>query len=154
MRGPCGAAPWVALATIMVGFPPSARGASPAINYTLHCQGCHLEDGRGTPGSVPALARSVGRFVGVPGGREYIVRIPGVASSPLDDAATAELLNWMLRRFSADELPRDFHPYTAAEVARSRGSPLTDVEGVRRALLRAIEDQPRTPARTRQPPGR
>jgi len=123
--------------------PGGALAASPAFDYALHCRGCHLEDGSGTPGSVPALAGSVGRFVRVPGGREYLLRVPGVAQSALDDAALAALLNWMLHRFSAAELPPDFVPYTAEEVGRGRRNPLTDVEGARRTLVETIE--PRAP---------
>jgi len=123
-----------------------ARAESPAFNYVLHCQGCHLEDGSGTPGSgIPALAGSVGRFLRVPGGREYVTRVPGVAQASLDDAALAELLNWLVRHFSAAELPRDFAPYTAEELARGRRLPLTDVEGTRRRLLKEIADGEEAP---------
>jgi hypothetical protein len=120
----------------------AAEAASPAVGYALQCQGCHLADGAGTPGSVPALAGSVARFVAVPGGREYLLRVPGVAQSSLDDAALAELMNWMLRRFDADHLPPDFRPYAADEVGRWRHQPLVDVEGARRALLDAMEARP------------
>ena len=50
----------------------------------------------------------------------------------------AALLNWMLREFSAEQLPADFVPFTEAEVSRNRRPPLTDVEAVRRELVRAI----------------
>jgi len=118
--------------------------ASPAVDYVLHCQGCHRADGAATPGSgVPALAGSVGRFAAIDGGRDYLVRVPGVAQAPLDDEALAALLTWTLEHFSAAELSGDFTPFTAAEIARGRRAPLTDVEGARRALLDALE---RTPA--------
>lgn len=117
----------------------AAEVTGPALDYTLNCQGCHRADGTGTPGSVPALAGSVGRFVRVPGGREYLARVPGVAQAPLDDGAVAGVLNWMLERFDKDDLPKDFVPYTADEVGRLRRSPLTDVERVRRQLLGALE---------------
>jgi hypothetical protein len=127
-------APWLVVFVLVLGA--STRAEPPAFNYVLHCQGCHLADGAGTPGSgIPALAGSVGRFVRVPEGREYLTRVPGVAQSPLDDAALAELLNWVLHHFSAAELPADFVPYTAEEIGRGRRLPLTDVEGVRRRLL-------------------
>src|SRR5262249_30826519 len=107
------------------------------------CQGCHRADGVGTPGSgVPALAGSVGRFAAVAGGRDYLVRVPGVAQAPLDDEALAALLTWTLEHFSAAELPADFAPFTAAEVARGRRTPLTDVEGARRSLLDSMERPP------------
>jgi len=118
-----------------------AHAESPAFNYVLHCQGCHLEDGAGTPGSgIPALRGSVGRFLRVPAGREYLTRVPGVAQAALDDAALAELLTWVVRHFSAAELPRDFVPFTADEMARGRRLPLTDVEGTRRKLMKEIAD--------------
>ena len=110
--------------------------ASPAVDYALNCQGCHLEDGAGTPGSVPPLAGSVGRFLHVSGGREYLVRVPGVAQAPLDDAALAAVLNWMLHRFGAPQVPADFRPYTADEVRALRNAPLTNVDRVRADLLR------------------
>jgi mono/diheme cytochrome c family protein len=112
----------------------AARAESPRVNYMLQCQGCHGAAGGGAPGTVPSLAE-VGRFLEVPGGREYLVRVPGSSQSALTDAELAEVLNWMVREFD----PREFAPFTAAEVARVRRPPLDDVEGVRRELLRAIE---------------
>ena len=118
----------------------TARGdpsevAGPELDYVINCQGCHRADGSGTPDSVPALAGSVGRFLRVPGGREYLARVPGVAQAPLDDAATAGVLNWLLRRFDPTALPPRFAPYTADEVGRLRRTPLIDVDGTRRRLL-------------------
>ena len=122
-----------------LGGPSAADAASPSVNYVLHCQGCHLADGTGTPGSgVPPLAGSVGRFAGVPEGRAYLVRVPGVAQAPLGDAELAELLTWTLRHFSAAELPADFVPFTADEMSVGRRTPLTDVEGTRRNVLEQL----------------
>ena len=117
----------------------AAQGTSgPALDYAVTCQGCHRADGTGTPGTVPALAGSVGKFLRVPGGREFLVRVPGVAQAPLDDAALAAVINWMLARFGGDDVPGAFAPYAAEEVARLRQRPLTDVERVRRELIEAI----------------
>jgi hypothetical protein len=124
---------------LAVAAPPSARAASPAVDYALNCQGCHLDDGAGTPGSVPPLAGSVGRFLRAPGGREFLVQVPGVATSALDDAALAAVLNWMLDRFGGPEMPETFRPYTAGEVGALRRRPLVDVEGVRARVLAAVE---------------
>jgi mono/diheme cytochrome c family protein len=122
----------IALALCLVGG--VARAETPRVNYMLQCQGCHGAEGRGAPGTVPSLA-GVGRFLRVPGGREYLVRVPGSSQAALTDAELAEVLNWMVREFD----PHDFVPYDAAEVARVRRPPLDDVEGVRRELLREIE---------------
>ena len=118
---------------------PAAGTSGPALDYALNCQGCHRADGTGTPGSVPALAGSVGKFLKVPGGREFLGRVPGVAQAPLDDAALAAVLNWMIERFDRADLPADFHPYGVDEVHRLRDSPLTDVIGTRRALVEKID---------------
>jgi len=119
-----------------------ALAAQPArINYMLHCMGCHLADGTGAPPDVPSLPRHLGQFLLVEGGREYLIQVPGTAYSPLSDAETAEVLNWMLETFSRNEQPEDFVPYTAAEVARQRGSALTYVHAVRDRLLAVYEKQ-------------
>ena len=111
----------------------AAHAGNPQVDYMLQCQGCHGAEGRGASGTVPSFA-GVGRFLAVPGGREYLVRVPGSSQSALDDAQLAEVLNWMIRRFD----PRDFAPYTAEEVARVRRPPLDDVEAVRRELERRL----------------
>ncbi|TMA99772.1 MAG: cytochrome c [Deltaproteobacteria bacterium] len=133
---------WRAAATLLVLAPgvAAAEGTSgPALDYAVTCQGCHRADGTGTPGTVPALTGSVGKFLRVPGGREFLVRVPGVAQAPLDDVALAAVLNWMLERFGRDDVPKGVVPYAAAEVGRLRRRPLTDVDGARRQLLEAIE---------------
>ncbi len=117
----------------------SQAAAEPRVNYILHCQGCHLVDGRATEGKIPALV-GAGRFLSVEGGREFLVRVPGVSLSELNDAELAELVNWMLYRFSADDLPADFAPYTAEEVARYRRNPLVEVERVRAELTVALRE--------------
>jgi mono/diheme cytochrome c family protein len=107
--------------------------SGPQLDFVLNCQGCHRADGAGTPGSIPPLAGSVGRFLRVAGGREFLARVPGVAQAPLDDAALAAVLNWMLGQYG--EPPADFVPYTATEVRSLRARPLVDVDTVRRALV-------------------
>jgi hypothetical protein len=112
---------------------PAAR-SDPALDYMLQCQGCHLADGSGSPGAVPAL-RGVGRFLRTSRGREYLIRVPGSAQSPLSDAALAALLDWMVARFDPETAASGFTPFDAAEVARWRRPPLTEVEALRAALL-------------------
>jgi len=112
--------------------------SSPQINYILHCQGCHLMDGSGTPGKVPALKRAMGRFLHVPGGREYLIQVPGTSQSALTDAEVAAVLNWILENFSREELPVDFVPYSTGEVSRIRRQPLANVSAVRAGLVAEI----------------
>jgi hypothetical protein len=121
----------------------NADARTPHINYMLECQGCHLPDGSGSEGAVPSLRGSVARFLTVPGGREFLVRVPGSALAPLDDAQLAAVLNWILAEFGPREIAERVAPFRAEEVGRLRSTPLTDVEGTRRELIRRIEESAR-----------
>lgn len=144
-RAPLAAA---ALAILAVAGP--ARGESPRVLYMLHCQGCHLADGAGKPGAVPALPGNLGRLALVPGGRAYLVQVPGSAHSPLGDAELASVLNWMVASFAAPADAAAFAPYDAEEVARHRAIALLDVAAARADLERRLgsRDQSRP-----SPPG-
>jgi mono/diheme cytochrome c family protein len=127
------------LAALAVLLVTARAGAyTPDVEFALNCQGCHRADGGETPGSVPAIKDHVARFLAVPGGREYLVQVPGVAQAPLDDATLAAVVNWMLDHFDRTHLPRDFTPYTAAEVATLRKTPLVNVDVVRTKLLEKL----------------
>ena len=70
-----------------------------------------------------------------PGGRDYVVRVPGVLQSRLDDAELAAVLNYILTEFNAATLPAGFRPYTAREVAAARKAILADPHKYRRELF-------------------
>jgi mono/diheme cytochrome c family protein len=114
-------------------------GESPAELYTLNCWGCHKPHAEGIPGAVPRLAHSMGDFLRVPGGREYLVEVPGVAASSLSDAEIADVLNWLLRTFNQGETPPEFKPYTAAEIARYRPHQLIKITETRDELVRKLK---------------
>jgi len=110
-------------------------------NWTLNCQGCHRPDGSGSEGTAPSLAGTVARFLAVPGGREYLGRVPGVATSPLSNGDLAEVVNWMLWRFDREHLPTGFQPYTADEIGRLRTAPLRmEATQMRAALLKKADE--------------
>jgi mono/diheme cytochrome c family protein len=129
----------LAAVALLAGAPlaaPARASESPRILYMLNCQGCHLPDGSGSPGSVPSLRGSVARFLTVPGGRAFLVRVPGAADAPLSDTDLAAVLNWMVRRFGPAPDAAAAPPYTAEEVGALRARPLVDdVESVRRELV-------------------
>jgi len=120
--------------------------AEPHVDYMLECQGCHLSDGSGSPGAVPDLRGSLGRFLQVPGGRAYLVQVPGSATSRLSDPALAAVLNWMIARFGPASVAASFEPYTGAEVGGLRVRPLVEVDQRRAALLRALAEAGSAPA--------
>ena len=103
-------------------------------NYQMFCQGCHTPDGTGAM-SVPRMKDQVGYFLETPRGREYLVRVPGSATSALDNDQLAEVLNWILLEFAGESLSPDYRAYTAEEVGRMRREPLNEVEKYRTQLL-------------------
>tara|TARA_R110002110_G_scaffold157570_1_gene354489 strand:+ start:38112 stop:38537 length:426 start_codon:yes stop_codon:yes gene_type:complete len=106
-------------------------------DYQMNCQGCHTPDGSGS-GSVPAMKGHVGVFLQSEAGREYLVRVPGSATSALSDERLAAVLNWIVYEFAGDSLQSPFTPFTAAEVGPLRKNPLNEVDDYRGHVLRAI----------------
>lgn len=113
-----------------------ARADMPMLTvYTLNCSGCHGTEGLGVPEvGIPNL-NDAGRFVWTELGRKYLIQVPGLSQSRLDDATAASLLNWILGRFSANQLPTDFSPYTPEEVAQFRADKASDAKIRREAIL-------------------
>lgn len=109
----------------------AATGASAEIPvreaFQLHCSGCHGPDGRGDGRMVPDL-RNLAPLLEVEGGRAYLVRVPGVAQAPLESAALARLLDFVLRDLSG---VGDHEAFDAAEVDLWRRRPLLDPVGAR-----------------------
>jgi hypothetical protein len=67
-----------------------------------------------------------------------VLRVPGVAQSPLSDADVAAVLNWTARNLSDAPLPKGFRDYNAEEVRAMRGRPLAQVNELRQKLLERI----------------
>ncbi len=120
-------------------------GADAAINearakyhYQMFCQGCHTPDGAGA-NAVPPLKDFMGYFLRSQRGREFMVRVPGSATSKLNDAQLAEVLNWSIDNFAGSSLaPAGYEPYTAAEVGELRTRPLQEIENHRASVLAEI----------------
>jgi mono/diheme cytochrome c family protein len=126
------------LATVSSRATPAAmRGVVDPVqartDYQLKCQGCHRPDGSGDGHSNPPMRGVVGQFLGVDGGRAFIGRVPGVATTDLDDQRLANLVNWTLYTFDPQHMPADFRPYTARELGQLRQHPLR----LERAAMRA-----------------
>jgi len=109
-------------------------------SYILNCAGCHQLDASGSaPNDVPTLHRIPGEFVKVPRGREFLCQVPGIVYSALSDADVAEILNWVLTTYSKDNLPSDFKPYTAAEVAQHRAIRPASIMKVRESVIQDLK---------------
>jgi len=120
-----------ALVTLAVAgsAPTRADDAQPRFDFVLNCSGCHGLEARGSA-SVPPLT-GTGALLASPEGRAYLIRVPGVAQSPLSDDRLAALMNWMLVELGG---ARAITPFTADEVGRLRREPLLDPVHARAAL--------------------
>jgi hypothetical protein len=114
---------------------PLESHAGARLDYALKCKGCHGLWGQGTPGHVPRLDGFVGLFTHLPEGRDYLMRVPGVARSVLDDARLTAVLNWVLAAYGAGQVAAGFPPFTVEEVAAARLRPLEDRKGLRDRML-------------------
>ncbi|WP_321928686.1 c-type cytochrome [Paraburkholderia guartelaensis] len=135
---------WTIAATAAeVGAPGDQNSAWPLArqHWIQNCMGCHTATGGGIAGKVPPLAHSLGYFERVPGGREYVMRVPGASNSALSDQQLADVLNWLLVTMNREALPPDFKPYTAAEVAEHRRPAFADVAPRRAALIREMQQR-------------
>lgn len=109
--------------------------------YTLNCSGCHGNEGLGVPEvGIPNL-NDAGRYVGTPLGRQYLIKVPGLSQSRLDNATAAKLLNWILYKFSSDRIPADFQAYTTEEVTQFRSQIASDAETQRAAILAELRSR-------------
>jgi mono/diheme cytochrome c family protein len=129
---------WLLAAGVLLVAASPTAAYTPRVNYQLQCMGCHHGDGAGENGRVPDMRTTVVPFSALSEGRDYILRVPGVAQAPLSDGEIAALLNWIARTLSTVPVPADFRDYTEAEVAASRHQPLTSVKQRRAELLGRI----------------
>jgi len=125
----------LAIAAITIlAWPGGVRAQSPSNLYLLNCWGCHGSRGEGIKNTAPPLI-ALGDFLKASGGRSYIIQVPGVSQSSLDDAQVAEVMNWVLANMSKGHLPDAFSPYTAGEVHRYRATRLDDLFKTRKEIV-------------------
>jgi len=121
-------------------YRPAPNGQTPHMNYLHYCAGCHLPDGTGKPShGIPNMRGVLGQFLRVEGGREFIVKVPGVSHTPLADSDIAALMNWLLDGIAQPSKPPGTPPYTAAEVTRLRSERLVDIPGTRKQIVERLE---------------
>jgi hypothetical protein len=131
-------AAWVGAAGLngqSVPMPGVVNTAPARVDYRLKCQGCHRIDGGGDDRSNPPMRDMVVPFLTVPGGRQCLAPVPGVATVDLDDRRLANLVNWTIYTFDPQHVPKDFRPDTSAEPGRLRQNPLLLERAETRARL-------------------
>ena len=125
------------LTTLLLGISRYARAESASNLYLLNCWGCHGSHGEGIKGTAPPLI-DLSDFLKVDGGRAYIIEVPGVSLSALNDGQIATVMNWLLETMSKHDPSHDFSPYTADEIHRYRQVRLTELSKTRRELLEQL----------------
>lgn len=123
----------VLLAPVLLA-PVLPAHANPRTDYLLHCMGCHQAEGAGTAMGVPALRDRVGYYLELPGGRDYLLHVPGARNAPLPDDALASVMNWVVEQFAGRSLPARWEPFTAREVALARAGEPVDIDAWRAQL--------------------
>ena len=117
------------LALTALLFSVTAASAEPALpllttpqsDYVEHCSGCHGMQGNSAPAPIPVLRDRVGYFMCTREGRDYLIRLPNVAYSAIDDnQELADMMNFVVFGLGGASAPRTAKPFTAAEVARLR----------------------------------
>ncbi|WP_273463175.1 cytochrome C [Sandarakinorhabdus limnophila] len=90
-------------------------------DYVEQCGGCHGIKGNAAPAELPNLQGRVGWFMCLPEGRDYLMRLPNIARSRIDDnEQLAALMNFMVFGLGGKSTPAGTKPFTAAEVAVGR----------------------------------
>jgi mono/diheme cytochrome c family protein len=138
--------------------------------FDRHCAVCHQVDGAGVPGAYPPLRDSVGAYVRLPAGREYLVHVVSFGMTgaipahgqtynglmqpwtQFSDAQISELLNYVLTGFNRKLLPRGFKPFTTTEVGKLRAKP-ESFDGVREERERLLKALAGTGASAAKEPG-
>ena len=106
---------------------PAARLPAAQVAYLTSCGGCHGIEGKSAPGAVPTLRGLTGTFLCTRQGRDFIIRLPDVALTPLSDRKLTEVMNFVVFDLGAPVAGGGkVRPYTVAEVARLRRHPLTN----------------------------
>jgi cytochrome c len=138
-------------ATVLV--PAASRTDEPtpgAEVYKKRCAICHRPKGEGVSGVYPPLQQTLGHFMAIPSGRDYLadVIVFGLGGAitvggkkyvgqmkmvpPLADQEAADVLNHVLATFNQASLPADSRAFDAAEIAARRETPQAPTEIAKR----------------------
>ena len=132
-------APALLASLALAGLDDAVAGESVGYLYRLHCSGCHGTEGEGSKiGRIPPFAGIVGHFTASPRGRLYLVHVPGVANAALQDRETADVLNYVLRKWAISDMPKDISDFSAEEVHTLRDIHVDDIAALRHRLAHEL----------------
>jgi len=151
------AAAWVFGAAGAWAAPSPTAGAA---IFSERCAVCHTPTGQGQPGLYPPIADTLGHFMAVDSGRQYLadVMVFGLGGAisvggatyvgqmlvvpPLTDQEAADVLSYVLTTLNAASLPANAKPLEAADIAARRavGKAPTAVAKSRQAVVRQLTE--------------
>lgn len=118
-------------------WPAVGAERSPAMNYLLRCSGCHDADGSGLPSAgIPPFPGFISAFASDEDGRTYMLHVPGVVASGLDDKEISAVLNYVLDRWGNDR--PGVARFTPDEVTTRRAKQVDDIVVLRRAIAKRL----------------
>ena len=120
----------------------SANNLTAGTDYVLRCSGCHGTDGSGHEAAgIPDFRNQVGVFAEDNEGRTYLLHVPGVVNSSLDNDRIAAVLNYIMRTWAGASLKMALQNFTSQEVAARREQVVSDVVAMRRQIsLRLLRE--------------
>jgi mono/diheme cytochrome c family protein len=117
-------------------IPAHAQQRGAQVNYILRCAGCHGLDGTGLErGGIPAFPGYISSIIDDDEGRTYLMHVPGVVATGLNDREIAEVMNYVAGKWGSNP---DFERFTEEEVRRRRATAVADVVEFRRVMARRL----------------
>ena len=126
----------IAFAVLSAMVPAQAQQRGARVNYILRCSGCHGLDGTGhEQGGIPAFPGYVGSIIDDDEGRTYLMHVPGVVATGLNDREIAEVMNYVASQWGGNPA---FDRFTEEEVRVRRATAVADAVEFRRILARRL----------------
>ncbi|HEX7792201.1 MAG TPA: hypothetical protein VF467_16930 [Afipia sp.] len=122
---------FAALSAAVPAVPPARSLDTVQSSYVEHCGGCHGIQGSSFPARVPRLRGRAGFFLCTAETRQYLLRLPNVALASMDDQRLADTMNFVVFGLGGTSAIVGAPRFTASEVARERGLPLSGVSLIR-----------------------
>ena len=114
------------LLAMLLSVSAASSVADPRSHYMIHCMGCHLSDGSGSPPDVPGFDSELLELMTTEHGRAYLVQVPGASQSPISDDDLAAVINWILREYAGLDSSGTIAPLSGQEVTQYRSRILLD----------------------------
>lgn len=120
----------------------AAAAAEPNYNYALRCTGCHTAEGVSPElGRIPPLKGVVGHLVRTKESRRYFANVPGIVNSGLNNDDTAALLNWVVKTYGGESVPKSWKPFDGAEIKALRHEAPPDIMAYRKLVQDRLKAQ-------------